>query len=88
LQRLLRQQWRRAVDNGRLLLEIQTGAARQRLQQQPAFVEWAAGNGKLLAAEIDDRPDQRLSGHHHRAERARRGIKDEIIAERTLARDP
>jgi hypothetical protein len=88
LQSLLRQQRRRAVDDRRLFLEIKPAAARQRLQQEPALVERAAGNGKLPAFEIDDLPDRRLRRHHHRAERARRGIKNKIVAERTLARDP
>src|SRR5262249_23530828 len=49
LQRFLRQQRRRAVDDRRLFLEIKPAAARQRLQQEPALVERAAGNGKLPA---------------------------------------
>ena len=36
-------------------LQIDAGAARQRLQQQPALVERAAGDGELLAFEIGDR---------------------------------
>src|SRR5262249_55446215 len=88
LQRLLRQQRQRAVYERGLFLEIEAAAARQRLQQEPALVERAAGNGELPASEIDDLPDRRSCRHHHRAERARRGIKDEVVAERTLARDP
>ena len=56
LQRLLRQQRRRPVDDRRLPPQIDAGAARQPLQQQPALVERAAGDGELLALEIGDRP--------------------------------
>src|SRR5262249_723007 len=88
LQRFLRQEWRRAVDDSCLFFEIQSGLARQRLQQQPAFVERTAGHSKLLAPEIGDLTNRGLRRDHHRAERARRGIKYKIVAERTLARDP
>ncbi len=88
LQRLRRQERRGAVDDGRLPLEVETGAARKRLQQQPALVERAAGNGELSALEIGDVADRRLRWHHHGAERAGRGVEYQAIAQGTLARNP
>ena len=60
----------------------------QPLQQQPALVERAAGDGELAALEIGERLDRRLRRHHHRAERAGRGIEHQLVAERALARHP
>src|SRR4051812_5502315 len=54
LQRFLRQERRGTIDDRGLLLEIDAGAACQRLQQQPAFVERAAGDCELFALEIDE----------------------------------
>src|SRR5712692_1410169 len=88
LQRLLRQQRRRAVDDRRLLAEIDAGAPRQCLQQEPALVERAARNGELLALEIGDVSDGRLPRHHDGAERARRRMEDQAVAERALPRHP
>src|SRR5262245_50902974 len=85
---LLRQERRRPVDDGRLAPEIDAGAACERLQQQPALVERTARHCELPALEIGDRADRRLRRRHHRAERARRRIEDEAVAERALARDP
>ena len=42
--------------------EIDAGALRQRLQQQPAFVERAAGHAELLALEIADAAIGECSG--------------------------
>ena len=69
-------------------LEIDPRASRQPLQQQPALVERAAGDGELAALEIGDLVDRRPRRRHHGAERARRRIEDEVVAERAFARDP
>ena len=49
---LFRQQRRRAIDDRGLPPQIDAGAARQRLQQQPALVERAAGDRELAALEV------------------------------------
>ena len=67
---------------------IDPRASRQPLQQQPALVERAAGDGELAALEIGDLVDRRPRRRHHGAERARRRIEDEVVAERAFARDP
>ena len=58
LQRFLRQQRRRTIDRRGLLPKINAGAARERLQQQPAFVDGATGNRNGLAFEIVDGADR------------------------------
>src|ERR1700704_515731 len=88
LQRFLRQERRGTVDDRGLFPEIDTRAACQRLQEQPALVERTARDCELLALEIDELPDRGPCGHHHRAERAGRGIENQAVAERPLARDP
>ena len=88
LQRLLRQQRGRAVDDRRLPAEIGTGTPRHGLQQEPALVERAAGDRELPAAEIGDLADRRVRRHHDSAERARRRVKDQAVAECALARHP
>ena len=88
LQCFLGQQGRSAVNDRCLAFEIETAAPRERLQEQPALVERAAGYRKLLAPEIGQLPDRRVRRHHHRPERARGRIEHEIPAERALARHP
>jgi hypothetical protein len=66
--------WRRS----RLAAPSPTIVAARRRQRSPVFeiqfraaraplVERTAGNSELLAPEIDNFPDRRLRGHHHRA---------------------
>ena len=52
LQRLLRQQRRSAIDDAGLPPEVETGAPCQRLQQNPALVEGAAGDSEALAPQM------------------------------------
>ena len=88
LQCLLRQQRRRAVDECRLLPEIETRSQCERLEQEPALVEWAAGDRQFPAFEVWRCPDRRLRRHHHGAKRRGRRIEHELVAERTFARHP
>src|SRR5262244_4651002 len=68
LQRLLREKRWRAVDNRRLAPQVETGAAREPLKQEPALVERAAGDRELFALQVGDARDRRVRRHHHGAE--------------------
>src|SRR6202048_1093079 len=88
LERLLRQQRRRTVDDDGLLSKIDACAQRKRLEQKPALVERTARDGELLVLEVEDAADRRLRRCHHRAKRGRSRIKHECIAKRALASNP
>ena len=88
LQRLLGQKRRCAVGDLRLRFQIDARSPRQSPQQQPTLVERPAGDADLLADEVGDASDVRIRRRHHRAERARIRIEDEVVAQRTLAPDP
>ncbi len=88
LQGLLREQRRGTVDHCCVLLEVDAAAPRQRLQQQPALVDRPARHRELAAFEVGEPADLRACRHHNRTQHARRGIEDDRVAERTLARHP
>jgi hypothetical protein len=88
LRGLFRQERRRAVDHICRAPQIETGAARPCLQQQPAFVERPAGNRKLPPDEVAQAGDALRRIGNDRADRARIGIKHKVRAETALARNP
>src|SRR5262249_59197252 len=65
LQRLLREKRWRGVDNRRLGPQVETGAAREPLKQEPALVERAAGDRELFALQVGDARDRRVRRHQH-----------------------
>ena len=48
--------------------------------QEPALVEWTAGNAEPLALEVGERLDRRVGRHHDGAERGGEGREGEVGA--------
>ena len=88
LDELLGDERRRAIGRLGVLGEVEPRAERRRPQQKPALVERSAGDADRSAGEIGDRMDRRILRRHHRAQRARIGGEQKLVAERSFARRP
>src|SRR5579859_5760615 len=81
------QERRRTIDDVGGSLQVGPVLFQRSLQQKPALVDRAAGDGERVALEIGQRSNGRVVSHHHRAQGARIGIERELAAERAFARN-
>src|SRR6516162_2195900 len=77
-----------AIDDGRLLPQIDVLPLQRGLQNQPVLVDRATGNRELASSQVSRSLDRGGVRDHHAAKRAGIGVECKACTKRALARHP